>query len=176
MAQTDNSYLADKVALRLDHLPDEPIKVLDCFGGMGKVWQAVKILSAKNISVLPIDIIDYGFHLPGDNKSYLGSMNLEKFNVIDMDAYGIPYEQMKIILDRKYRGIVFVTFIQSVMGQMSYGLLYDIGFTSEMVKKSPVLFGARGWKYFLEWLSSYGITEIWHRSHNRKHYLGFELS
>jgi len=175
MAQTDNSYLADKAALRAGHLPEsDEISVLDCYGGSGKVWKAVGRLVEKNIRVLPIEIKDYGwFHLPGDNMKYLGSMDLSKFNVIDMDAYGIPYEQLKEIFDRGYKGTVFVTFIQSIFGSVNHEMLIDVGFTKDQIKKIPTLFGKRGWEYFLEWLGLHGVEKIWHRCHARKHYIGF---
>ncbi len=172
--ETDNSYLSDKVALRLGHLPPGyPLRVLDCYGGSGKIWAGVKKLSGRDIRILPIDIKDYGFHLPGDNRAYLGSIDLGRFDVIDLDAYGVPYEQIKDIFDRGYSGIVFVTFNQSVYGQMPHGLLRDVGFSDSMISKIPTLFAKRGWFYFLTWLGKNGITQIWHRSKNRKHYLGF---
>jgi hypothetical protein len=178
MAQTDNTYLADKVALRVAHLPQkDTINVLDCFGGSGKVWKAVKRLTGKNIRVLPIEMKDINwFHLPGDNMKYLGSIALEKYDIVDLDAYGIPYEQLKEVFDRGFNGIVFVTFIQSIFGGINHDMLIDIGFTKEQIKKIPTIFGKRGWEYFLEWLGLHGVKKIWHRHHARKHYLGFSCA
>lgn len=180
MAQTkltDNSYLSDKVALRLAHLPDKDgLRVLDCYGGTGKIWKAVRKLSGRRIMTLPIDVRDnVGFHLPGDNRAYLDALDLGKFDIIDLDAYGIPYDQLKLIFERNYRGTVFVTFIQSIMGQINQGLLAEIGYPAEMVKKIPTLFGRRGWDHFLQYLALHGVGSISHRSHARKHYLCFSL-
>ncbi|MFA5420332.1 MAG: hypothetical protein WC341_17900 [Bacteroidales bacterium] len=179
MAQTNNSYLADKVALRINHLPDGNLKVLECYGGEGKIWKAVRKITGRKIITLSIEIEndndDLGFYLPGDNRAYLETLDLKKFDVIDLDAYGVPFDQMEQVFKSGYHGVVFVTFIQSVMGMMPVGLLHAIGFKEEMIKKCPTLFWKLGWKYFQEYLSLRGVTKIWHRSHARKHYICFEI-
>jgi len=178
MAQTktNNSYLGNKVSLRVNYLPDNPA-VLDCYGGAGLIWLAVERETGKKIKRIGIDREDYGvgFFLEGDNMAYLKTIDLQKYNVIDLDAYGVPYEQLKILFQRKYTGRVFVTFIQSIFGIVPKMLLVDIGFTEAMIKSCPTLFGKRGWQYFLEWLAKNGVRTIVHRSHARKHYLTFEM-
>jgi hypothetical protein len=178
LTKTDNAYLRDKLQLRADHLPSGDIRVLDCFCGKGILWAGVEKMTNRKITTLPIDTrddIDF-FHLAGNNSDFLTTLNLSKFNVIDLDAYGVPYEQLKIIFERGYQGTVFVTFIQSIMGIMPMRLFQDVGFSEEMIKKSPTLFCKRGWEYFLQWLAAHGVTEIYHRSHARKHYLGFNCA
>jgi hypothetical protein len=179
MVQTNNSYIADKVALRAGHLPAGNVRVLDCFGGEGKIWTAVKKLTGRKITALPIDIKEYDdapFHLPGDNRAYLETLDLTKFNVIDLDAYGVPFDQLEQVFNSKYTGVIFVTFIQSIMRILPFGLLQAVGFSEEMIKKCPTLFGKSGWKYFIEYLSLHGVNEIWHRTHARKHYIGFNYA
>lgn len=177
MVQTDNSYLADKVALRVAHLPEaDPLRVLDCFGGKGLIWKAVAKLTGRKILRLPIEIKEQeeeGFYLPGDNRAYLSSLDLARFDVIDLDGYGVPFDQLEMVFGAGYQGVVFVTFIQTMMGRLPFGLLKAVGFTEEMVKKCPTLFGKSGWKYFMEYLALRGVSRIWHRSHARKHYFGF---
>jgi hypothetical protein len=86
--KTDNSYLQDKIHLRINHLPpgDEPINVLDCYAGEGTIWRNIKRLAQpRTFRVLPIDTRkDIGFHLPGDNLGFLASLDLTKFHVIDL--------------------------------------------------------------------------------------------
>lgn len=132
--KTNNSYLSDKVSLRLGHLPaGKKIRVLDCYSGKGLIWKAVKKMSGRDITTLGIDVsADTGFRLPGDNRAYLDTLDLSPFQVIDLDAYGVPYDQLKSIFSRGYKGHVFVTFIQTMYGQMPVGLLEDIGFTHEV--------------------------------------------
>lgn len=172
--KTDNSYLADKVGLRLAHLPPKgPVIVLDCFAGTGRIWRAVKRRSGREIRVLGMDKRNIGYHLPGDNLAWLETIKLSRFNVIDLDAYGVPYGQLKLIFERGYSGIIFVTFIQSLWGQMPSGILHDLGFTDAMMQKAPALCNGRGWDHLLDWLALRGVTKIWHRSHARKHYFCF---
>lgn len=175
--KTDNSYERDKAALRVSMLPDGEVSVLDCYAGRGVVWKAVEKLSGRKIKRLPIDIRadDIGFHLPGSNVGWLKSIDLRKYTIVDLDAYGVPYEQLQILFDRRYSGLVFVTFIQSVMGRMPSGLLESVGFSRTQIEKAPTLLGHRGWQYFLQYLALNGVSQITHRSAKRKHYLGFQL-
>ena len=179
--KTDNSYLADKVGLRVNHLPKKKtITVLDCFAGSGRIWRAVQRRTKKDIRVLAMGKKAIGFQLPGDNLAWLKGMDLIKFDVIDLDAYGVPYEQLKIILDRGYKGTVFVTGIQvfgfTGGGEMPRGLLREIGFTEPIYKKAPSVCNRRGWEYFCEWLAMKGVSQIHHRGHSRKHYFAFSLT
>lgn len=175
--KTDNSYLADKVGLRVKHLPKRgTITVLDCYAGSGRIWRGVKRRTGREIRVLAMDKKNVGYHLPGDNSAWLESLDLSVFNIIDLDAYGVPYDQLKIIFNRGYRGIIFVTFIQSLWGIMPKGMLIDVGFSNEQIEKAPTLCNHRGWQYFMEWLSLHGVQKIYHRSHTRKHYFCFTLS
>ena len=182
MAQikTNNSFLADKVALRAGHLPEkELLRVLDCFGGEGRIWKAVRKLTGKKIVTLPIDIREYDntdFYLPGDNRAYLSTLDLSKFDVIDLDAYSIPFDQLEQVFTSGFKGIVFATFIQSIMGNIPYDMLVKLGFSTEMIKKCPTLFVKSGWRYFTEYLALRGVKTIWHRQHDRKHYLGFNCA
>ena len=173
--KTDNSFERDKIDLRIKHLPSGEVRVLDCYTGYGLIWKGVKHLTGRDIKTLPIDTRDddIGFHLHGNNQDFLATLDLSRFNVIDLDAYGVPYIQLKTLFERRYTGIVFVTFIQSLYGGLPYGLLTDIGFTEKMIKKSPSLFFKRGWEYFRQWLALNGVENIIHRSFNRKHYLYF---
>jgi len=174
--KTNNSYLGNKIELRLAFLPEAP-SVLDCYGGAGLIWRVITERTGLKIRYVGIDKNEYGsgFYLPGDNMAYLLAMDLSRFNVIDLDAYGVPYEQLKTLFERRYSGRVFVTFIQSLYGKMPYGLLEEIGFSRVMIEKCPTLFGKRGWRHFLDWLAQNGVGEVVHRSNAGKHYLTFAL-
>lgn len=176
--KTDNDFLRDKLDLRIAHLPAGDLSVLDCYSGRGVIWRTVKKMTKRAIKVLPIDVrddIDF-FHLHGSNADFLSTLDLKKYNIVDLDAYGVPYQQLRILFQKKYRGTVFVTFIQSLYGQMPKAMLADLGFSGAMVDKTPTLFGKRGWEYFKQWMALNGVTQIHHRSSSRKHYLCFSLS
>lgn len=181
--KTDNDFTRDKCELRAAHLPAGDVRVLDCFSGKGVIWRGVERLTGRRIQTLPIDVrADLTtFHLDGNNQEFLETMDLSKFNVIDLDAYGSPHEQLAILFRRGYVGVVFVTFIQTAYGMMAKTVLRGVGFSDAQLGKSPTLFGRRGWEYFKQWLALNGVTSIAHRSHGRahsshgKHYLCFTL-
>jgi hypothetical protein len=174
---TDNSFLSDKVALRMNNLPPGDIVVLDCYSGKGLVWAAVQRSTGRNIKTLPIDRRSDkdDFHLPGDNLEYLNTLDLSKFNVIDLDAYGIPFEQIECLVRRRYKGMVFITAIQSVMGRLPDAMLKATGFSQEQIDKAPTLLCKRGFQYLLQYLANAGVKRIRHRSYNRKHYLAMQF-
>lgn len=175
--QTDNSFLSDKVMLRLNNLPDKnEINVLDTYAGEGIVWNNVKKLSDKKINIVSIDTKEFKrAFLKGDNVRFLKSINLSEFDVIDLDAFGVPYNQLKSIFGRVSECVVFLTFIQSFYGGLPLGLLSDIGYNKTMIRKIPTLFFKKGLKKMKLFLALNGVRKIKIRSYNNKHYIAFNL-
>ena len=175
--QTENSYLGAKLKLRIDNLPaGETIRVLDCFSAHGTLWREIKRLTGRKIEVLRMKERTglTGIYLEGDNLKFLAEMDLSGFDVIDLDAFGVPADQLELVLPRAQDGtVIFVTFIQSVMGVMPMKLLNANGLTDEMIKKAPTLFGKSGWKYFLNFLALNGVKKVRAYNYSRKHYLAF---
>jgi len=170
--KTDNSYLNSKINLRVNHLPDQQsIKVLDCFAGRSRIWKEIKKKSNKNINVVGIDRISYGSTLKGDNVKYLKGMNLDKYDIIDLDAYGVPFKQLEIIFKKKYKGILFITFVQSIFGRLPVRMLTKIGYTKNMIRKCPTLFNRNGIEKFKQYLAINGIKKIIIINKNNKKYL-----
>lgn len=176
--KTNNSYLGNKVDLRINHLPDGNLSVLDCYGGAGKIWAAIERETGRQIRYLPIDRLDYGvgLFLPGDNLVYLASLDLSRFNVVDLDAYGVPYHQLEVLFDREFTGRVFVTMNQTVAGGLPHDMLVQIGFSKAIIQASPTLCFRNGWRHFLDYLAARGVRQVVHRSKARKHYLTFTLN
>lgn len=81
---------------------------------------------------------------------------MSQLDIIDLDVYGIPFEQLEIIFDKKHKGIVFFTFILSGMGKANNGLLEHLGFTKDMINKTPALFNSNGFDKFCSYLSVRG--------------------
>lgn len=177
--KTDNKYLIDKIVLRLDHLPaGKRVRVFNAFGGKQIIWQAIKrIRKDVEIEVLSADKIgDLDLvYLRGDNLKYMARMDLSKFDVIDLDAYGCPVKQIDLLFRKQYRGMVFVTFIQSMNGVLPHDMLFDLGFTKAQVEKCPSLFNLRGLEKMMGYLYTRGVRKIWTRSKNRHNYLCFEM-
>jgi len=176
MQGTDNSHLCAKVKLRAKYIPDEDIKVLDAFGGYGKVWnEVIKVTGRKNICRVGFDKQIRPGCIRGDNRKWMAGMNLNLFNVIDLDAYGIPFDQMQILFLNKYKGYVFFTFIQSMHGGIPIGLLSANGITKKMREQCPTIFSQIGWTLWLDWLAMNGIKKLYHVTFDRKHYGFFSL-
>jgi len=176
--QTDSSYLETKIKLRLENLPAGTCDVLDCYAGTGQIWNIIKQRTKKKINVLGIELKEtQGIYLHGDNRKFLSSIDLTRFNVIDLDAYGVPYHQLKIIFARNLQPgtTIFVTFIQILYGGLPHGMLSDIGYSLSMIKKCPALFYKNGFEKFKRFLAINGIGQIKHYSYQKKHYLCFTI-
>ena len=177
--KTDNHYTADKIKIRLDFLPEkDEIKVLDCYGGRGVIWEAIKRKSNKRIirhAIDKRDDIKY-FHYHGDNIKVMASIDLCSYDVIDLDAYGIPADQIDLVIGSGFKGPVFVTAIQTMHGGIPKRIISDLEFPDEITKKAPSLLARRGWQHLKDWLYFKGIRKIVHRSKNRKHYFYFNTN
>jgi hypothetical protein len=177
--KTDNSYFNEKVQLRLDCIKGKKcISVLDCFSGTGRLWQSVKSKSKVKILITQIEK-EPGKNkmaLPGDNLKYLKSIDLSKFDIIDLDAYGIPIAQLNILFDRNYKGIVIVTAIQSMLGSLPKKLLYELGYTKQMIDKIPTLFNRNGIDKLKNYLYLHSIQSIEGYFIDRKNYFYFNLN
>ncbi len=107
--KTDNnpSALAAKVKLRLNVLAElNPARVLDCFCGTGQMFdnawrQAASYTGCDERPWSPADPVS---RFVVDNRRLLRAVDLQAFNVFDLDAYGSPWEQMMIIADRRRWG------------------------------------------------------------------------
>lgn len=122
--QTDNSKLNEKVALRLmtlNEITKEDIEVLEIFGGNGVCWRNVAKSTNKRIKTTRIDKKEglSGEYIRGDNLKILPSLNFEKYDIIDVDAYGIPFEHLDLLFQRKLKNkVIIVTSIRSVLGAL----------------------------------------------------------
>jgi len=180
--KTENSYLAAKVRLRVENLPDKKqILVLDAYCGSGRIWQAVQEWANNHkITVTGIDTkrATGRMHLVGDNLKFLAGMDLSRFDVVDLDAYGCPYKQLSAILtgERVQPGtVVFVTWIQSQFGSLPRRFLAELGYTKGMVRKCPTLFYRHAQQKLPDWLSTKQIkyVKIYSDGPNKKNYLCF---
>jgi len=178
LRKREHSHFAEKVNLRLDALPDkESIKVLDCFAGKGRLWKKIREERPdRKITVVGIDKMGQkGTTLKGNNLKYLGGMNLNKFDIVDLDAYGIPFAQLAVIFEKGFQGRVVLTWIQSIWGRLPKRFLYALDYTRQMVGKCPTLFNRHGFEKLKQYLAKNGIRQIKTISFGQKHYLWFEM-
>jgi hypothetical protein len=177
-SQTDNSYFEDKVMLRINSLPlSDPIKVLDIFSGTGLLWKEIKQKTGREIITLSIDKKPSKDRLvlPGDNRKY--RLDYAFFDIVDLDAYGVPYHQLEDIFKRcTTKIIVHLTYIQSIFGRLPRRMLYHLGYTKSMIDKCPSLFDKNGQEKLLKYLGTRGVKKITLRDNegHRKTYGYFE--
>lgn len=171
----DHAMLQDKIDLRIQSIQHlEEVNVLELFGGEGVLWAEVIKQTGKKINILSIDKNKYRrLQLQGDNMKFIESLDLSIFDLIDIDAWGSPYKQLDMILNKGFTGIVHCTFIQTMMGAISKDLLLSLGYTCEMVDKIPTLFGKNGIDKFKTYLANRGVKEIFIAQKNKKNYLYF---
>lgn len=152
--------------------------MLEAFGGEGVLWSIIKRRCGdKNIKVLSIDKNQYKrVQLQGDNLKYLSAFNLEEFDIIDLDAWGSPVKQLEILFEKKYKGIVHCTFIQTMQGNLPKVLLHANGYTDAMLAKIQTLFVKDGLQKFMNYLSYKGIKSVEIVTKSRKNYLWFKTN
>lgn len=176
--QTENSNFEQKVLLRINNLPkNDPINVLDAFSANGRIWNKIARTTNRKIALTRIDADKHrkGIYLVGDNLRMMKSIDLSVFDVIDLDAYGIPYDQIKVVLHSKTKAAVFVTFIQSMAGRLPDTMLLDYGYTQAMIDKAPILFCRNGFDKLKYLLALNGVNKISYHNDKNKYYLYFKL-
>lgn len=99
--KVDNSNEAQKKALRKMAVaacrnPERPA-VLDAFAGYGKMWEGVDMSKYTPIEKNPDKNPPGVIH--ADNVKVLRSIDLSKYDVIDLDAYGFPTKQLCAIIE-----------------------------------------------------------------------------
>jgi hypothetical protein len=159
--QTDNSEYSIKYKLRKDLLKDG-YTVLDCFHGNGVLYNNLK--KEFNIKVFGIEKEKgKGTGLHGDNIKFLKNLDLSKYDIIDLDAYGIPFFQLEEIFNNKTlkkNSIVIYTMIQTMQGSVHKKMLDYYGINNKMYNKCRTLFKNHGHKAFLNYLNINGVKEV----------------
>jgi hypothetical protein len=164
--KTENGYFFHKYILRkfvIEKYNLQSSFVLDCFHAHGKLWNKLK-KDFPEMKLLGIELDknkQSNFNvLYGDNRRFLKSLDIHKFNIIDLDSYGSPYEQLRILKERNYHGHLFMTFIIQEIGQINYGILESLGYSKKMIKKCPSVFSKNNFEKFKKYLKFLNINSI----------------
>jgi tRNA G26 N,N-dimethylase Trm1 len=172
----DPTLIGQKIQLRLQSLPNKDnILVLDAFSGEGVLWNEVQKRTDKKINILSIDKNDYKkITLKGDNKKFLLNFDLSKYDIIDLDSYGTPADQLEILYKKKYKGIVHCTFIQSMYGGINKNILLEYGYSESMIEKIPTIFYKNGIEKMKNYIAKkFNVKNLTICSYNKKHYFYF---
>jgi hypothetical protein len=177
--QTDNDAAMFDIKIQLrERLIQEKqsYRILEAFAGDGALWQEIKRRHPeKNLQILRIDAKPdkKGVYLKGENTKFMASMDLAAFDIIDLDAYGSPFDQLELVFRSKFTGPVVCTFIQTMTGRLNTGFLEKLGYSSAMVKKCPSLFNSNGLAKMKAYLALQGVDKMLVFSQKRKNYFSF---
>jgi hypothetical protein len=103
-ALTDSSSLGAKVRLREEALSAVvQAHVFDAFCGTGEMWRRVWSRAASYVGCdgRPWALQDPVSRYVADNRRVMRAIDLSRFTVFDLDAYGSPWEQMLILAARR---------------------------------------------------------------------------
>jgi hypothetical protein len=154
---TDNNRrgMAGKVGLRASlcvSLPAGKLRVLDAYAGSGRLWRAVRRECMKQASeheeerdlvVTGVDTRQFRGVIHKDNRQILAGVDLTTFDVIDLDSYGVPADQVELVAGGGYRGPLVWTCIATMLGTMPRKLLAAEGVPAEWSRIAPVVMGGR---------------------------------
>ena len=103
--KTDNTSRAEqaKVTIRRHVLQalDGDTHVFDAFAGEGHMHDAVWADATSYIGCDMRFFRDSRLAYVADNRRVLRSLDLRRFNIVDLDAYGSPWEQVYILASRR---------------------------------------------------------------------------
>lgn len=158
-AFTDNDGIGNKIWLRKMAIRDmTEVRVLDLFAGENLIWRQIPCDRYYGIEAEK----GKGKNLHLDNRKAIPLLDLSGFNVIDCDAYGMPYEQIRLIFDNptlQSGTIIIYTCISGVLNRLSVRMLEDYGLC-EHYKRSRVLYNRYSADMFHAMLHKLGITQI----------------
>jgi len=180
ITKTDNSFLNKKIELRLkaiNNINKSEINILEAYSGDGKIWGGVIRQTDKKLNILKIEIKNdkKGVYLKGKNEKFIPLFDFSNYDIIDFDAYGVPYNQLEVVFLKNFKGIVIVTFIQTGMGNLHDGFLLKLGFSKKMIEKCRTIFTKNGLQKMMDYLSCYKIKEIEGFFIERKSYFFFTI-
>jgi hypothetical protein len=171
---TENTFIADKVHLRNLFMPGgEVVNVLDAFSADGLIWKAlVKMNPRTDFRIARIDQArnKKGFYVRSENMRFLRSTDLDAYDVIDLDHYGIPFHQLELVLQHHFLHKVVVFASLNLVGIMPLHIrmLELLGYSRNMIDTSRYLCSTNVEKKILGYLNMRGVKEVNKISFNNK--------
>ena len=142
-AKTDNAQISAKEEIRKKILSKiENPCVLEVFCGAGEMYQKVWANAEKYTGIDKRKFFDERNTICGDAEKAIRVVDLEQYNIFDIDAYGSPYNILSyIILNRRFTDqVAFVLTDGSAMdlrlGRVSKGLRELSGIKNHVLKKA----------------------------------------
>ena len=145
--KTNNAKTNAKTEIRLSVLSEiENPKVLEVFCGAGEMYKNVWHNSEKYTGIDKVKYFDERHTICGDAEKAVRLVDVNDYNVFDVDAYGSPYEILDFIvkkIDLNYKKIGFVVTdgvnMDLKLGRVCKGLRHFIGYDFHIAKRANVL-------------------------------------
>lgn len=164
---TENSHLRTKVRLRmelLDMIGTKKPYVLDAFAGQGIIWKEIQ-RQRPDLEIATVGIEKRKYINPnvimGDNRKAMKGMDLTVFDLIDLDAFGCPWEQLTICAEKAPMVPVVLTHISVTLGPVPKGLLKSAGLPPAWYESMGVpqaLYGRMRWHWWEAFCANLGYT------------------
>lgn len=157
----DNDHLASKVNLRVEAITrrgkPRQVRVLDAYHGHGRLWDAVQdaLPDGWEVRILGSDTESRGTGtLKVNNFRLLKALDLTTFDLIDLDAYGWPAAQLKVVAQRAPDVPVVTTRIALALGRIPKLILDDLGYN--FAAAPPTLINRLAGELWEAWLYHLG--------------------
>lgn len=158
--KVDNDHQPSKIAVRrlaVESLGEpRPIRVLDAYHGYGKMWEKMgDAMPDWTFNVYGVDNQHRGAGtIRADNVRLLEALDLSKFDLIDLDAYGWPTKQLRLVAAGAPDVAVVTTRIHQRLGQVPHDILDDLNFA--LPKAVPTLLQRLSEELWEAWLHHLG--------------------
>ena len=133
--------------------------VLDLFAGKKEIWSRLEHSTYLGVDKKKVKADGV---IRADNRKVIPTLDLSKFNVIDLDSYGIPSEQIGLLFENgTIRGgtVVIYTLITNKLVVMPNNLR-EYAEIRDMYHKASTLFCGHNETLFYDWLASMGVKLV----------------
>lgn len=145
--KTDNAKITAKKKIREFILSKvEKTSVLEVFCGAGDMYRDVWHQADSYTGIDKRKFFDKRNTLCGDAEKVLSVIDIDCFNVFDIDAYGSPYDCLDLILKRyagNHKEVAFIitdgVAMDLRMGRICKGIRNIIGIDSHILKKANLI-------------------------------------
>lgn len=145
--KTNNAKTNAKQKLResvFDNMTD--VSILEVYCGAGEMYKSVWHKAKKYTGIDKVKFFDERHTVCGDAEKAIRLVNINDYNVFDIDAYGSPYEILDYIVNKidsnnKKIGFVITDGVNMdlKLGRVCKGLRAFIGYDYHIAKRANVL-------------------------------------
>ena len=171
---TENSHLRTKLRIRkqaIELIGKDSVNVLDAYAGEGVVWNRMR-REMPDVKFTTLGIEKRKYLSPsvimGDNRKVMKGLDLTQFDLIDLDAFGCPWEQLAICAKTAIEVPVVATHIIVTLGPVPKPLLKMAGIPEEWCDRRNVpqaLFNRWRWEWWENYCAQLGYKTTEYEIH-----------